>query len=77
MTRFRALHTGPQPLLLPNAWDVGSALAHSLIARYLADNGSYHPGRARADALAEWDDPQTGDSSRDETFQYILLKQAR
>lgn len=24
-TRFRALHQGPQPLLLPNAWDAGSA----------------------------------------------------
>lgn len=23
--RFRALHQGPQPLLLPNAWDAGSA----------------------------------------------------
>jgi len=24
-TRFRALHQGPRPLLLPNAWDAGSA----------------------------------------------------
>ena len=24
-TRFRALHQGPEPLLLPNAWDAGSA----------------------------------------------------
>jgi 2-methylisocitrate lyase-like PEP mutase family enzyme len=24
-TRFRQLHQGPQPLLLPNAWDAGSA----------------------------------------------------
>jgi len=27
VTTFRALHDGPLPLLLPNAWDVGSALA--------------------------------------------------
>ena len=46
-------------------------------ARVLADNGSYHPGRARADALAEWFDPDTGDYSRDETFSYVLLKRAR
>ncbi|NUR06697.1 MAG: isocitrate lyase/phosphoenolpyruvate mutase family protein [Nocardioidaceae bacterium] len=26
-TSFRDLHAGPTPLLLPNAWDVGSALA--------------------------------------------------
>jgi 2-methylisocitrate lyase-like PEP mutase family enzyme len=26
MTTFADLHTGPQPLLLPNAWDVASAL---------------------------------------------------
>lgn len=45
-------------------------------ALVLADNGSYHPGRARADALAEWNDPDTGDYSRDETFRYILLKRA-
>jgi 2-methylisocitrate lyase-like PEP mutase family enzyme len=25
VARFRALHQGPQPLLLPNAWDAGSA----------------------------------------------------
>lgn len=25
-TRFKALHDGPAPLLLPNAWDAGSAL---------------------------------------------------
>lgn len=46
-------------------------------ALVLADNGSYHGGRARADALAEWYDPDTDDYSRDETFQYILLKRAR
>lgn len=27
MTSFRALHSGKAPLLLPNAWDVGSGLA--------------------------------------------------
>lgn len=27
MTRFSELHRGPEPLLLPNAWDVPSALA--------------------------------------------------
>lgn len=27
MTRFADLHHGPEPLLLPNAWDVASALA--------------------------------------------------
>src|SRR5690242_17140631 len=26
MSTFAELHAGPQPLLLPNAWDVGSAL---------------------------------------------------
>ncbi len=46
-------------------------------ALVLADNGSYHAGRARADALAEWYDPATGDYSRDETFRYLLLKRAQ
>ena len=27
LTRFAELHHGPEPLLLPNAWDVASALA--------------------------------------------------
>ena len=46
-------------------------------ARVLADVGQYHPGQARADALAEWFDPQTGEYSRDETFTRVLLKKVR
>ncbi len=46
-------------------------------ARVLADNGQYHPGRARADALAEWHDPATGEYSRDETYLQLRLQRTR
>jgi len=39
--RFRALHEGPEPLLIPNAWDAGSAkLLVSLGFRAVATTSS-------------------------------------
>lgn len=39
-------------------------------------NGTFNPGRARADALAEWTDPQFG-YSRDEENRVITLRPTR
>ena len=48
---FRALHAGPQPLLLPNAWDVASALA--LVADGFPAIGTTSLGVAAAAGLPD------------------------
>jgi 2-methylisocitrate lyase-like PEP mutase family enzyme len=51
VTGFRELHAGPEPLLLPNAWDVGSALA--LVAEGFPAVGTTSLGVAAAHGLPD------------------------
>jgi 2-methylisocitrate lyase-like PEP mutase family enzyme len=62
---FLALHAGPEPLLLGNAWDVGTAKALALLGfRALATTSSGH-----AAALGRDD----GEVSRDEALAHAAL----
>ena len=64
MTTFRDLHDGPTPLLLPNAWDVGSALA-------FADAGFPAVGTTSFGIGAAAGRPDGGRASRDATRELV------
>jgi 2-methylisocitrate lyase-like PEP mutase family enzyme len=62
--RFRALHAGPQPLLMPNPWDIGSArLLASLGFQALATTSS-----GSASTLGRLD----GNVTRDEAIAHAI-----
>jgi 2-methylisocitrate lyase-like PEP mutase family enzyme len=60
MSTFAELHTGPEPLLLPNAWDVGSALL-------FADAGYPAVGTTSMGVAASAGRPDGSRSSREAT----------
>jgi 2-methylisocitrate lyase-like PEP mutase family enzyme len=64
MTTFSDLHTGPTPLLLPNAWDVASALA-------FAEAGFPAVGTTSFGVSAAGGNPDAGRTSRRATEELV------